>query len=107
MFHGLSAVQGQENAWTYFADMAYSPSSFRSYLKNATGVPAYDDGGDTLSNTCGAKKWTIALGPERFEGIALLKMSRLTMHLRLDGYSREEGDAFLERFLKHYLRGGG
>ena len=53
------------------------------------------------------KKWRIALGPERFEGIALMKMSRMTMQLRLEGYVRSEADAFLDRFLKHYQRGGG
>ena len=105
MFHGLTAMP--DGAFEYHADIAYSPSAFRNYLARATDVTAYDDAGAVLSASDGKKTWRIALGSERFEGIALMKMSRMTMQLRLEGYPRAEADAFLDRFLKHYQRGGG
>jgi hypothetical protein len=107
VFHGFSPAKDDPNAWEYHADMAYSAASFRDYLPRAADVAAFEDHGHTLSHTLGTKKWTITLGPERYEGIALLKMARMTMHLRLEGYPRVEADHFLDRFLKHYLRGGG
>ncbi len=107
MFHGFSAAKDDPTAWEYHADMAYSAASFRDYLPRAADVRAFEDRGNELSHNHGGKKWTITLGPERFEGIALLKMARMTMKLRLEGYPRAEADAFLDRFLKHYLRGGG
>jgi hypothetical protein len=105
MFHGFSPTT--DGALEYRADIAYSPSAFRTYLARAADVETYSDTGSTLSHTNNAKMWKITLGPERFEGVALLKMSRMSMVLRLEGYARAEADAFLDRFLKHYQRGGG
>jgi hypothetical protein len=107
MFHGLTPAADDPLAFEYEADIAYSAQAFRYYLKGATGVAQYEDYGNVLKGTYGATSWTITLGPERFEGIALLKMSRMQMKLRLEGYSREAADTFLTRFLHHYQRGGG
>lgn len=107
MFLGLSPAADGSGAFEYEADMAYSAAAFRDYLKGATGADHYEDAGHTLKSTCGATSWTISLGPERYEGIAELKMTRIHMKLRLDGYTRPQAEAFLERFLRHYLRGGG
>ena len=105
MFIGLTATT--DGAFEYQGDIAYSPSAFRNYLPLATNVSAFEDTGATLSATSGAKKWRITLGPERLEGIALLKMSRMAMQLRLEGYTRAEAEAFMERFWQYYQRGGG
>jgi hypothetical protein len=107
VFHGFSPAKDDPAAWEYFADMAYSAASFRDYLPRAADVASFEDHGTTLRHANGDKSWTITLGPERFEGVALLKMARMTMRLRLEGYARAEADQFLDRFLKHYLRGGG
>jgi hypothetical protein len=107
MFHGLSPAKDNAAAFEYEADMAYSNTSFRYYLKGAANVEHYEDHGNVLKHSADARSWTITLGPERFEGIALLKMARMHMKLRLEGYTREAADAFLTRFLHHYQRGGG
>jgi hypothetical protein len=107
MFQGLSVASDDPTAFEYAGDMAYSADAFRYYLKAATQAEHIVDRGHQLEATQGGKTWRITLGPERFEGIALLKMARMTMHMRLEGFSRAEGDAFLARFLQHYQRGGG
>lgn len=107
MFHGLSQAADGSGAWEYEADMAYSAAAFREYLARATNVESFEDHGQILKRSHGATSWTISLGPERFEGIALLKMARIHMKLRLEGYARQDADAFLERFLRYYQRGGG
>jgi hypothetical protein len=107
MFHGLSPAADNPSAFEYHADMAYSPSSFRYYLANATQCPNFSDRGNVLEHSAGEKTWRVTHGPERFEGVALLKMARMQVTLRLEGYTRAEGDAFLTRFLHHYQRGGG
>ncbi len=87
--------------------MAYSAHMFRYYLCAATDCVSYEDRGNVLKSTFGASAWEITLGPERKEGIGLIMIDRMQMKLALFGCTREQGDAFLARFLRHYQRGGG
>ena len=53
------------------------------------------------------RRWTIALGPERWRSIALLRLPVADAEIRLDGFNAAGSAAFLERFHRVFRKGGG
>jgi hypothetical protein len=91
--------------------MTLSRTEFMRLLPAALGQECFElsqpAGAMVLTHRGGGRQWQIrltGLPPLRLGSIA---MERLQVELRFEGYPEEAVDAFVDRFLRGYQRGGG
>jgi len=86
-------------------EMSLSREEFFRLLPAAVGPFVVD--GDTVRQSGGDRNWTIRLVPlaERRMGAAVVPRHRV--EIILEGCLEAEAEAFMERFHRAFLRGGG
>jgi len=86
-------------------EMSVSREEFFRLLPAAVG--AFDADGETVRGTGGDRGWTIRLVPlpDRELGSAVIPRHRI--EIIMQACSELEGEAFMDRFHRAFLRGGG
>jgi hypothetical protein len=86
-------------------EMSLSREEFFRLLPAAVGPFEVDRG---IVRWSGADRgWTIRLVPLDERQMGRMSVPRHRVELVLEGYSPPEGEAFMERFVRGFLRGGG
>lgn len=87
--------------------MTISREEFLRLLAGAVGAVDYRANGAVLSHQDGDRRWEIRLEelPALSRGMLLLPRHRV--EIRLVGYDSPEAQVFLDRFERHFQRGGG
>jgi hypothetical protein len=86
-------------------EMSLSREEFLRLLPGA--VPTFDVGGDTVYWSDADRRWTIRLVPMTHRQVAGAVLPRHQVEIVLDACSEVEGEAFMARFHRAFLRGGG
>jgi hypothetical protein len=87
------------------AEMSISREEFLRLLPAA--VEAFQVDGDTVGWSDARRRWTIRLVPLPHRRMASAVLPRHRVEFVLEACSAAEGAAFLERFHRAFLRGGG
>jgi hypothetical protein len=86
-------------------EMSISREEFFRLLFAAVGPFVVD--GDTVRRSGGDRTWTIRLVPLADGRMGALVVPRHRVEIILEGCSEAEAGAFMERFHRGFLRGGG
>jgi hypothetical protein len=86
-------------------EMSLSREEFFRLLSSA--VSAFDVDGDRVHWSDGDRRWTIRLVPMTHRLVAGAVLPRHQVEIVLEACSEEEGDTFMARFHRAFLRGGG
>jgi hypothetical protein len=86
-------------------EMSLSREEFLRLLPAA--VPAFDFDGDVINWSDADRRGTIHLVPLADHRLGSVVVPRHRVDIVLEGWSEAEGDAFMERFQRAFLRGGG
>jgi len=86
-------------------EMSLSREEFFRLLPAAVGPFVVD--GDTVRRSGGDCNWTIRLVPLADRHMGAVVVPRHRVEIILEGCSEGEAEAFLERFHRGFLRGGG
>jgi hypothetical protein len=86
-------------------EMTISREEFLRFLRAV--VPAAEDDGETVRWLDGNRRWTIRLVPLSPRPMAGAALPRHRVEIVLDACTEDEGDAFMARFHRAFLRGGG
>ena len=86
-------------------EMSLSRGEFFRLLPAAFGPFVVD--GDTVRRSGGDRNWTIRLVPLADRRTGAVVVPRYCVEIILEGCSEGEAEAFMERFHRGYLRGGG
>jgi hypothetical protein len=86
-------------------EMSLTREEFLRLLPAAVGP--FEMHGETIRSTDGARRWTIRLTPLPDRHLGSVSVPRLLVAIALDARPEAEGDAFMERFRRAFLRGGG
>lgn len=84
-------------------DASASRAEIVRLLPAATGCESILDEGDTVSGP----HWRLRLTPLPPLTIALVRLERHRVEIEFDGLTAEQEDAFMDRFTRHFQRGGG
>lgn len=85
--------------------MSLSREEFFRLLPAAVGPFQRD--GDTVRWSDGDRGWTIHLVPLADRRVGSVAVPRHRVEIAADACSEAEGEAFVDRFLRGFLRGGG
>ncbi|MER2606228.1 MAG: hypothetical protein ABTQ29_10380 [Siculibacillus sp.] len=66
-----------------------------------------DVGERSVSAALSGGRWRLTLGAQSERVIALLRLPRAEMEIRLDGFAPARAEAFLARFHRVFQKGGG
>ena len=88
-------------------EMALSPEEFRRLLLGAVGSPFVEGPDGVYLGGEAPRRWTLRLVELPDFRSGRLSLSRHRVELRLEGYAPAEAEAFLARFHRGFLRGGG
>jgi len=89
-------------------EMTLGPAEFLRLLPAAVGGDSYTGEGSAVLEHCAeGRSWRIRLAPLPPIHLGPIAMERLRVELAFRGYSPEAEEAFLDRFMRHYQRGGG
>lgn len=97
------AIAPFEFSW----DMSISRGEFERCLPAAVGHVSYVTSGDVFAYCADGRAWRITLEPLPDRVIALLRLPRHRVSFRFEGYDDAARAAWLERFQRHFQRGGG
>jgi hypothetical protein len=86
-------------------EMSVSREEFFRFLSAALG--AYETDGRVARGTTDGHPWTVALIPLPGQLLGSALMPRHRIEITIDRCTDAEGAAFLERFHRAFLRGGG
>ncbi|GLH71806.1 hypothetical protein GETHLI_03080 [Geothrix limicola] len=86
--------------------MSLSRAEFLRLLPGAVGSVPIEEAG-TFGASDGRRCWTLRLCPLADQHVGSVNLPRHRVELRLEGYSDEEAAAFMVRFHRGFLRGGG
>lgn len=86
-------------------EMSLSREEFFRLLPAAVGPFVVD--GDTVRRSGGGRNWTIRLVPLANRRMGAVVVPRHRVEIILEGCSEGEAEAFMERFHRGFLRGGG
>ena len=86
-------------------EMSVSREEFFRFLPAAAG--AFDVDGELVRGADGDRTWAIRLVPLADRRLGSVDLPRHRVEIILEGYSEAEGEAFMERFHRAFLRGGG
>ena len=104
----VSEGVGEFSAPAQFSwDMSITRAEFERSLADAVGDVHYVSAGNVYSCALGARAWRIELEPLPDRVIALLRLPRHRVSFCLEGYSADEREAWIARFLRYFQRGGG
>jgi hypothetical protein len=86
-------------------EMSIDREDFLRLLPSAVGP--FDLDGQVARSSDGARAWTILLVPMTDRRLGSVAIPRHRVEITLEGYSEAEAKAFIERFERGFLRGGG
>jgi hypothetical protein len=86
-------------------EMSLTREEFLRLLPAAVGP--FEVRGETVRWSDGDRGWTIRLAPLPDRHLGSVSVPRLLVAISLDAYSAAEGAAFMARFHRAFLRGGG
>jgi hypothetical protein len=86
-------------------EMSLSREEFFRLLPAAVGPFVVD--GDTVEPGDGTCRWRVRLTPLAIERAGAVAIPRHQVDIAMEGCSEAEAAAFMERFLRGFLRGGG
>ena len=86
-------------------EMSLSREEFFRLLLPAVGPFVVD--GDTIRRSGGDRNWTIRLVPLADRRMGAVVVPRHRVEIVLEGYSEADADAFMNRFHRAFMRGGG
>ena len=89
--------------WTL--EMSLSREEFFRLLPAAVGP--FDVNGETIQWSDGDRRWTIRLIPLADSSLGTVVVPRHRVEIALESRSEAEGEAFMDRFRRGFLRGGG
>ena len=87
--------------------MTINRAEFLRLLPAAVGGEAFAEEGAAFVHRSGARQWRIALAPLPPIRLGPVAMERLRVELAFHGFPPGQAEAFVQRFLGHYQRGGG
>jgi hypothetical protein len=87
-------------------DMSLEREEFFRLLSGAVGDFSMDEDG-VIHGSDGPRTWSLRFERLANQSLGKLSMARHRIELALDGYTESEADAFLARFHRGFLRGGG
>ena len=85
--------------------MTLGRAEFMRLLPAAVGP--FREGPDAIEHRDEGRLWRIRLAPLPAFRLGPIPMERLQVDLSFEGYPPAQADAFVERFLRCYQRGGG
>ncbi len=86
-------------------EMSISGEEFLRLLRAV--VDAFDPDGETIRWLDRGRSWTIRLVPLPARSAGSVKVPRHRVEIALDDCTAAEGEAFMQRFHRAFLRGGG
>lgn len=86
-------------------EMSITRAEFLRLLPAAVG--AFDVDGDAMRSSGPGPAWTIRLVPLADHRLGAVAFPRHRVEIEVDAASEAAGDAFVERFRRAFLRGGG
>ncbi|HSK10735.1 MAG TPA: hypothetical protein VK911_14240 [Vicinamibacterales bacterium] len=86
-------------------EMSISREEFFRFLPAAVGAFVVE--GNTVRSSSAGAGWTIRLVPLADRRLGRVVVPRHRVEIDLDAGSKAEGEAFLDRFHRAFLRGGG
>jgi hypothetical protein len=86
-------------------EMSLTREEFFRLLPAAVGPFEVD--GDTVQWSDGDRRWTIRLVPLAESRLGRVVVPRHRVEIALESHSEAEGQAFMDRFHRGFLRGGG
>jgi hypothetical protein len=86
-------------------EMAVSREEFFRFLTAALGD--FEADGETARGTIGGRPWVVSLVPLPDRRLGSVVVPRHRVEITIDTPTEAEGAAFLERFHRAFLRGGG
>lgn len=86
-------------------EMSISRAEFFRFLTAALGALEAD--GDVVRGTSGGHRWAVSIVPLPDHRLGSVVMPRHRVELTIDTCTEAEGAAFIERFHRAFLRGGG
>jgi hypothetical protein len=86
-------------------EMSLSREEFFRFLPAAVGSFLVD--GDTIRPPDGSRRWIIRLAPLADHRVGSVTVPRHRVEFLLEACSAQEGEAFMDRFHRAFLRGGG
>jgi hypothetical protein len=86
-------------------EMSLDREEFFRFLPAAVGP--FEVNGDTTSWTDGNREWTIRLAAMPDRRLGSVAVPRLRVEIALEKYSAADAEAFMDRFRRGFLRGGG
>lgn len=87
--------------------MTISRAEFLRLLPAAVGLEAFTEDGAAFVHRSQGRQWRVTLAPLPPIRLGPVAMERLRVDLAFEGYPPGEAEAFVQRFLGHYQRGGG
>jgi hypothetical protein len=86
-------------------EMSLSREEFFRLLPSAVGP--FEADGETVRCPDGDRRWTIRLVPLAERRLGRVVVQRHRVEIDVDARSDAEGEAFMDRFRRGFLRGGG
>ena len=88
-------------------EMSLSREDFLRLLPAAVGLVAIAEEDGVFSHAENGRRWTIRLAPLADWRAGSVVLPRHRVELHFEGYTDQEGEAFLVRFHRGFQRGGG
>jgi len=86
-------------------EMSLSREEFLRFLPAAVG--SFVVNGDEVRRSDGSRGWVIRLVPLADHRVGSVVVPRHRVEIVLEGYSEADADAFMNRFHRAFMRGGG
>ena len=86
-------------------EMSLSREEFLRFLPAAVG--SFVVNGDEVRRSDGNRAWVIRLVPLADHRVGSVVVPRHRVEIVLEGYSEADADAFMNRFHRAFMRGGG
>ena len=87
--------------------MGISHSDFFRIFPAVIDRRPYERTTNGIRHAGGGRRLTIELSPESHRRLGMLTIPMTTLRLEFEGYADEEVENFMERFDRHFHRGGG
>ncbi len=103
----MSGAGDAEPVVSFTRSMGLTHTEFFRSLPPAIAGHPYEREGHTVSIAYDGRSVTIVLGPERTRAIAALRLPCVEVTFTFRGFPEDERRAFMDRFDRYFLRGGG
>jgi len=88
-------------------EMRISREEFLRLLPAAVGSFELERDGETVHGAAGGRRWTIRLIPLAGQRLGRIGLPRHQVEITIDDCPEPEGETFMRRFRRGFLRGGG